>query len=208
MFLERLMEVLAPGECLGCGADRVALCDVCLDEAILPSVMRPAELPPESTLAGVSVAARYDGAVKELIWRLKFLRLRAAAGAAAKLVLACRSHWPPADVVTAVPVAPARRRERGYNQSELVAREVARSLGVPYMALLDRKSTVHQIGLGRSDRLEQVAGAFVPAWKLENHRVLLVDDVVTTGATLSECAAVLRAAGAAEVWGAAVARHV
>jgi predicted amidophosphoribosyltransferase len=82
-------------------------------------------------LAGVSVGAFYDGAVKDAIWRLKFSRLRAAAGPAAELVVRALpgSNF---DLVTAVPTSPERYRERGYNQAELIGRAVAERLGVRY----------------------------------------------------------------------------
>jgi ComF family protein len=110
-------------------------------------------------------------------------------------------------LVTAVPVSAARYRERGYNQAELVAKVVAGRLGLPYSAVMGRHASVHQLGLDRRTRLEQVKGSFYALKKLDGRRMLVVDDVVTTGATMSECAAVLCEAGAGEVWGAAVARH-
>jgi competence protein ComFC len=162
---------------------------------------------PSTKLRGVSVGVHYGGAVKELILQLKFHRLRAATEAAADLLMRSTGSWPPIDVITSVPVAAARYRERGYNQSELIARLVARRLGLPYSSLLMRATSTHQIGLDRRSRLEQVAGAFFATKRLSGQYVLVVDDVVTTGATLSECAAVLQASGASGVWGAAVARH-
>jgi ComF family protein len=145
--------------------------------------------------------------VKELILRLKFHRAQGAAVAATKLVLRGLPEGHPLDLVTSVPVSPGRLRERGYNQSELVARQLARRVGLPYRALLARTTSGHQLGAARGTRLEQVKGAFHARRALGAERVLIVDDVITTGATLSECAEVLMAAGAGSVWGAAVARH-
>jgi competence protein ComFC len=214
------MEVLAPVSCLGCGIQGVVLCSTCLNEAQMeisavcfrcgrPSVMgETCGLCREATaLSGVSVGAFYGGAVKELIWQLKFHRLRLADQAAAELVV---RRLPPAlgaGLVTSVPVSASRYRERGYNQSELVGRMVARQLGLPYRPLLGRLTSTHQIGLDRRTRIEQVAGAFYATARLSGESVLVVDDVITTGATLSECAGVLSGAGAGPVWAAAVARH-
>jgi ComF family protein len=139
--------------------------------------------------------------------KLKFHRLRAATEIAAELLMRTNKDWPRIALVTSVPVAAARHRERGYNQSELLAKEVARRAGLPYRALLGRLTTTHQIGLDRRSRLEQVSGAFYALSVLDGQQVLLVDDVVTTGATLSACADVLSEAGAGSVWAAAVARH-
>jgi len=158
-------------------------------------------------LDGLAVGAYYDGPVKELILRLKFHRLRSGEEAAAGLaVAAVPASWS-VDVVTAVPVSAGRYRERGYNQSELVARRVAKRLGLPYSSLLGRHTSTHQLGVDRRTRFEQVERAFFPLHGAQGRRVLLVDDVVTTGATMAACAEVLRAAGAVAVYGAAVARH-
>lgn len=180
--------------CFACGRTSVGgrTCELCLKG---------------SALAGVSVGAKYDGTVKELILRLKFHRLRAATETAAELLLRAVEEWPRVQLVTSVPVAAARHRERGYNQSELLAKAVARRAGLPYHPLLGRLTTTHQIGLDRRSRFEQVHGAFYALRGLEGQQVLLVDDVVTSGATLSACAEALRGAGAGLVWAAAVARH-
>ncbi|HEY6736878.1 MAG TPA: phosphoribosyltransferase family protein [Candidatus Saccharimonadia bacterium] len=158
------------------------------------------------TLRGVRVAARYERGLREAILALKFRRLRGVVEVAAGLVTPLVSAGE-FELVTSVPIAPARYRERGYNQSELIARRVARRLELPYRTLLGRQGAVHQLGLGRADRLARVQGEFYGARRLAGQRVLVVDDVVTTAATLEECARVLMAAGAGEVWGAAVARH-
>lgn len=109
-----------------------------------------------------------------------------------------------------VPLHPIRQREREYNQSLQIARGLVQTL--PKLCLLAKglqriRATVSQTGLNRQQRRENVTGAFALAegWKPEGANLLLVDDVVTTGATLNECARVLKAAGASRVWGIAVA---
>jgi len=156
-------------------------------------------------VAGLEIGTFYEGAVKDLVWKLKFYHSRAAADALAA-VLMRRLRERHFDVITAVPIAPSRHRERGYNQAELIARRVAAELGLPYRSLLLRFGARHQTGQRRNDRLSQVKGVFELKRSLHGETVLVVDDVITTGATLAECAVVLRQAGAGEVWGAAVAR--
>ncbi len=110
------------------------------------------------------------------------------------------------DIVTSVPIVNRRRRQRGYNQAELIARHVARGLTLPYRRLLVRVRTTQQIGKSREERLVHVGGAFVAKGNVVGQRILICDDVITTSATLNECARVLCDAGAASVWGAAAAR--
>ncbi|MDB5179185.1 MAG: phosphoribosyltransferase [Patescibacteria group bacterium] len=220
MFIRRIIELMTPTRCLGCDRDGEVLCGDCTKEMAFSrrntcfrcNLASPAggtcgSCRAFTPLAGVAVGAHYAGSAKELVLALKFQRLRAAARAAALLVAQGLPEGLAADVVTAVPISASRYRERGYNQAELVARQLAHRLGLPYSALLGRTNSVHQLGLDRQTRLEQIKGAFYPVRRLEGRRVLVVDDVLTTGATLSECAQTLAAAGAESVWGAVVAKH-
>ncbi len=157
---------------------------------------------------GVSVASYYDGPIKELILRLKFSRNRSAAEVGAELILMrIDLNHMIFDVVTAVPVSASRYRERGYNQSELIARVIARKLGLQYQSLLGRQNGEHQLGKDRNTRIEQVKDVFYSQKQCTNSRVLIIDDVVTTGATLDSCARILKTNGAKNVWGAVIAKH-
>lgn len=163
---------------------------------------------PSTALFSVTVAAHYDGLIQEGIWKLKYDRSAASAQALAN-ILAPRLHNIQADIITCVPTSPSRYRVRGYNQAELLAKIVSKELGVPYKPLLARMHSRHQVGLSRIQRLAQVEDLFamLPRVKVGGSRVLIVDDVITTGATLSACAAILKQAGAKRVLGAAVAKH-
>ena len=115
------------------------------------------------------------------------------------------SEWQ-VDVLCAVPLHPLRYMQRGYNQSALVARVAARERGLPYRPLLRRvRSTRQQARLGGTARQDNVTGAF-RATPLAGEQVVLVDDVMTSGATVTECALALFAAGAGRVYVATVAR--
>jgi ComF family protein len=115
-----------------------------------------------------------------------------------------------ADVVVPVPLHPSRLRERGYNQAELIARPLAHLLGIPFQSylLVRTRPRPDKIKLTRRERWETVRGAYAmhPAAEVDKLRVLLVDDVLTTGATLDACSQALRGAGAVRVAGLTVAR--
>jgi competence protein ComFC len=115
-----------------------------------------------------------------------------------------------ADVVVPVPLHPARQRERGYNQAELIARPLAKKLGIKQGSylLMRTKPRPARLVLSRKEHWESVRGAYATrkGLKVDNLRILLIDDVMTTGATLDACARALKKAGAASVVGLTVAR--
>jgi ComF family protein len=120
------------------------------------------------------------------------------------------SHAFAADVVVPVPLDSGRQLERGYNQAELIAKPLARLLGIPFRSylLLRTRPRPNQLRLTRRERWETVRGAYAThkTAQVDNLRVLLVDDVFTTGATLDACSRALKGAGAARVVGLTVAR--
>lgn len=155
-------------------------------------------------------AMHYDGAVQEIVKALKYEKQFACIEEMALWMLTAwtdssRPPTPvPPTVATGVPMAYLRERTRGYNQANLLAREVAAGLGIGFQAkLLKRvRSTVSQTRMTAKQRRQNVKGVFAVAKPkaVEGASVLLVDDVMTTGSTLAECAAALKAAGAAHVY--------
>ena len=131
--------------------------------------------------------------------------MSSAAAPLGELIAGCAAeHFSGAfDTVTWVPVSPRRLRQRGYDQARLLAEEAARVLEVPALPLLSKgRNTEAQSGLdGDAARRANVLGVYeaVDPERISGHRILLVDDICTTGATLAECARVLREAGAADV---------
>ena len=162
----------------------------------------------ELTVVGTTLALGvYEGGLERAVRALKFHHTTRLAGLfGTRLAEAVTGEGWRVHLVCAVPLHASRRRERGYNQAELVAKEAARCLGKPYKSLLKRtRATGQQARLEAGEREENVAGAF-SASPVRGARVLLVDDVVTSGATTTECSLALLEAGASYVYVAAVAR--
>jgi ComF family protein len=187
-----LLDLLAPHHCPGCDgllhAVEPGFCQGC--DALIESV------------SGEEAVLRFGGPLRDGLHRLKYEGRRDLAGAlAVRLVEHALAQVSGVDDVVPVPLSRRRFAERGFNQAALLAAPVARALGVRLApGRLERvRDTPPQVGLGREARRRNVREAFRARPEVRRPRVLLIDDVRTTGATLYEAAAALRAAGATEV---------
>lgn len=154
--------------------------------------------------AAARAAGIYDGTLREAIHALKFGRRRALAAPLGALMAdraAADAGLRGARLVVPVPLHRYRMRERGFNQSELLAAKVSNHLNLPLRSdvLVRRQATEAQSGLTLEDRRGNVRGAFTVTRALARDKVMLVDDVISTGFTASECARALRQAGAGQV---------
>ncbi|CAM3773205.1 amidophosphoribosyltransferase [Deinococcus frigens] len=207
-MLAGLWRTLLPRACPGCGAQlgaEVGLCRACragLHARVEShSPLRPHPEPHLLTLG------RYRGVGRRAVRALKFGGARDLAGVLGQALAAgVPPDWDVGAVVP-VPLHPSRQRQRGYNQAELLAREVARHLQIPCVDALSRTRATRQQARQHAAGRYEMAGAFaVKTGRLPSGPLLLVDDVMTSGSTLQACQDVLHAAGAAEIYIAVIAR--
>ena len=199
---EALLDLLFPPRCAFCGEHGVH--GVCADcEKSLPWCGTPYH---ERTGIGTCIAPlRYENAVRESLLRFKFRGGRGSAEGYGNILSQCvAEHFGGEfDLVTYVPVSEKRRRERGYDQTFLLARETCRVWGVSPVTLLRKtRHTPAQSTLKTpEERKANVLGVYeaVNVEKIADARILLIDDILTTGATLRECVRVLKEAGAQSV---------
>lgn len=142
----------------------------------------------------------YEGTLRKLIHLFKYGGMRALDKPLAGFLVRALPRERRFDAVIPVPLHWRRRWQRGFNQSELLARIIARKRSIPLLKALRRTSATRaQAGLSNAQRRDNVAGVFGARRRLSGMRVLLIDDVMTTGATLGSCARVLKRAGAKSV---------
>lgn len=200
---ERLLCLLFPQRCLLCGkiiSPGENVCPACEKNLPEQPLMRSFKVD-NRDLTVLSVAEYRDG-FRETLHRYKFKNefgLSRQIGRLMAKAVADTAHF---DIVTWVPMSRSKKRLRGYDQSELLAKSVARQLGVPCVWLLEKiRETDTQHELSRADRADNIKNAYRASSTAGGKNIILIDDIVTTGATLCECAAELYAAGAKSILG-------
>jgi len=221
------LDFLFPRRCVGCGNEGDFICSSCRRSIarIIPPLCPLCGGPqPDGAscsscagwrvqIDGIRALFQFHGVVRQAIHQLKYRNLRAIAGVLAQELRDYLAENPlPADVLVPVPLHGRRLRERGYNQSLLLAEGLGELTGLPVEAdcLVRRRHALPQARTAAmEERRENVSGAFAcVGGRLKGSRVLLIDDVSTTGATLDACAVALKSAGAASVWGLALAKEI
>ena len=222
------LDILFPPQCAGCKRGGTVLCSSCMAQfvPVMPPLCQRCGVPLSTLglcqqcqyhpldLSGLRAVSRYQEPLRSCIHALKYDgNTRLAEPLGGLLAQAFRYYGLQADAIIPVPLHSERQKQRGYNHAYLLAEVCAAQVKVPlYQEMVVRhRATPAQVGLAASERRQNVAGAFrcSPAFAtgaLYGGRILIVDDVQTTGATLEACARPLFAAGAQAVWGLVLAR--
>jgi ComF family protein len=221
------LNLLFPQWCIGCGREGSLICHSChrkLLRIIPPLCPRCGRPQPSGVLCsscvswraeidGIRSPFRFDGVMRQAVHQLKYGNLRVLAAPLAQLLNDYLTSNPvPGEVLVPVPLHWKRLKERGYNQSGLLAKELGKlsRLSVVDDCLTRQQHTSPQARTATVDeRYSNVANAFACSdQRLRGKQVLLIDDVSTSGATLNACAVALKAAGATSVWGLVLAREI
>ena len=222
------LDLVFPPHCASCKRGGHILCPTCL--AQLQPAMPPrcahcyGGLNADGTCSacryyplrmnGLRAFGHYEGTLRACIHALKYDGVtRLAQPLGHLLARTYHTHSLQADLLVPVPLHSERQQQRGYNHASLLAEACSRELGIPVKEelVMRQRATAAQVGLGQQKRRQNVAGAFrctsaSLSRQLAGRRVLLIDDVCTTGATIEACAAPLLAAGARSIWGLVLAR--
>lgn len=221
------VDLLFPARCVSCGAGGELLCDECISNSarLEPTALcRKCALPSRADICErcfndppdldrALAAYQYDGPMRDAVLSLKYDDLRAIASRLGKLMAAAlpAKSTGQIDLVASVPMTSKRVRSRGYNQSSLLARHVAKAIDAPFDEHSVRKTrnTQPQVEMAsETERVSNLIGAFTASEIVKGKRVLLVDDVMTTGSTLNACAAELKRMGASRVSGLTLCREL
>lgn len=202
-MLEFLLSLIFPPKCPICGEsveENGKICDKCFAYAL--NVRKSNKH--SSNVREIFVLTNYENAVKKIIADLKFEKRKSRLKntdyileKADKLI----REYPPNILAVYVPISRERMKERGFNQVELIFKNWLRKRKISCKEILTRqKATEHQFLLTPEKRAQNVANAFIATVKLNGEDILLLDDIITTGATLEECAKTLKEAGAGRIF--------
>jgi ComF family protein len=220
-IVDSMISLLAPPVCVACGIEGRALCSFCSSVEITPfgeRCWRCSALSPKARTCqscrrtgsprSIWVSTDYNGVAKELVQKYKFRHQRFAASSLADLM--AETFWSLNSIaeitstsylVVPVPTASSRVRQRGFDHAALLAEHIAKKLNLPWSNVLGRFGQSRQVGTKRDERLKQAEGNYFARKPeiISGRNILLVDDVITTGATIYATSRILRQAGASHV---------
>jgi competence protein ComFC len=226
-LIELAVDSFFPRQCVGCGKVGGFLCPECLGKLprLLPpicpncgrsqasGIVCPDCRQRQTEIDGIRSPFRFDEVIRKAIHQLKYRNLKAISTCLAELLADyIRSNSLPGEALVCVPLHPRRLRERGYNQSSLLAKELGKSIDLPVIedCLIRVEQAQPQVrAVDVEERRRNVADAFVCRdEKVGGKQIILIDDVCTSGATLESCAAALKSKDATSVWGLTLAREI
>jgi competence protein ComFC len=197
-----LLDLVFPPVCLNCGRVDWRFCETCQKQLSEASIL-PHEIE-LSPLSGVLTTGKHAGILENAVQALKYHEaLHLAPLLAQRMLIALKNQTWRFDMIIPTPLSSLRMKERGYNQAKEISQSLAEQLNIEHQAeaLQKIRHTQSQVGLGRAERLENVKEAFsADSSLILGKTLLLVDDVRTTGSTLSECAQAALQAGAKAVY--------
>ncbi len=208
-MLNSALDLIFPPHCVCCQQTGDFLCQNCYNQLefycqSVPIISRP------DNLSQISILGRHQAPLSQLIIACKYQHVKQIGSFLAKIVYH-HLNLPKIDLVTYVPTSNKRLRQRGFNQSQVIALKLSQLIDKPCLKLVNKsKASHHQAKLDRKKRIQNLKSCFSPHINLiklerrQNLSVLLVDDVITTGTTLNQCARILRAAGIKEIKGLAI----
>jgi ComF family protein len=226
-FKGAALDFLFPRFCVGCGKEGDFICKSCrttisqIEPPVCPRCGKPQTKESlcsncanwEADIDGIRSAFRFEGVIRKAIHEFKYKNLRALTADLAQFLSKYLVENPiPCEILVPVPLHHRRLRERGYNQSTLLAKGLSKFTGLPVdeHTLIRNRYNLPQAKTGNvEERKQNVLGVFTCLGEeLRKKKVLLIDDVTTSGATLNACALTLKTAGAMSVWGLTLAREI
>ncbi len=213
-LIEHIFGIIAPSDCLGCGEEGSLLCAWCVEAHIpeeVPRCYRCNRLTKrdwvctgcraKAPFRHLWVRTMHTETARQLVHRMKFLYAGEAADIIGDELAAILPALPPETVIVPVPTITSHVRQRGYDHTRRMTRHIAAQTNLPCHTVLARRGQHRQVGSSRSTRLRKVNDSFRvrQAYLVAGRPVLLIDDVLTTGATAAAAAAALKAAGASRV---------
>ena len=221
-ILESIIAILAPHHCIVCGIEDNVLCNQCQQHLGIQELLACplCDLPFQQAgvclacrrklyLSHITVVGLNGGIIRQMIRDFKFHRLRAAAEPLAALLASRLPYMAPATMIVPIPTANNRIRQRGYDHTGLLAKALSRRTGFRMVELLGRQTQTRQVGARRQQRQRQAEVAYYVRNKAAcvGATILLIDDVITTGATMRAAMRLLYEAGAESVAIAAIAKQ-